>query len=78
MLEVLFAALLVYVGVDYYNDNNWKYVGYHECKQIGTIEPGKAEVHPLTVEEFNNNYILFKQQNDDGSYTVSCVNPKEN
>ena len=76
MSEALFVALLVYVGVDYYNDNNWKYVGYHECKQIGTIEPGKAEVHPLTVEEFNNNYILFKQQNNDGSYTISCVNPK--
>ena len=76
MLEALFAALLVYVGVDHYNDNNWKYVGYHECKQIGTIEPGKAKVRPLRVKEFNNNYILFKQQNDDGSYTVSCVNPK--
>ena len=53
-------------------ENNWQYVGKHECNQVGVVEQTKARVYPAQVEVYKP-YIVFKQQNKDGTYTVSCV-----
>ena len=53
-------------------DNDWKYVGKHECNQVGMVEQTKAKVYAAQVEGYKP-YIVFKQKNKDGTYTVSCV-----
>tara|TARA_R100001143_G_C3352771_1_gene130530 strand:+ start:1821 stop:2072 length:252 start_codon:yes stop_codon:yes gene_type:complete len=73
---VFLFGLLTILSVASYDQSDWKYVGYHECKQIGTVEPGKARVYPLSVDD--NHYILFKQKNHDGTFTVTCVNDVPN
>jgi hypothetical protein len=70
-MTILLGILMV-LTIASYDQSDYKYVGYHECKQIGTVRPGKARVYPLNME--GNHYILYKQKNHDGSYTVTCVN----
>ena len=70
---ILLLALLMIGGVATYDMNDWQYVGKHECKRVGLLEPEKARVYPLKVEGYKP-YILFKQKNKDGSYIVACTN----
>ena len=70
---IILLALLMIGGVATYDMNDWKYVGKHECERIGLLDPEKARVYPLKVDGFKP-YILFKQQNKDGSYSVACTN----
>ena len=53
-------------------EHDWKYVGKHECNQVGIVEQTKARAYAAQVEG-HKPYIIFKQKNKDGSYTVSCV-----
>ena len=76
MIILVVIALSLIVSVDQYHDNQWKYVGYHECNQVGVVEQTKARVYPAEVDGFKP-YILFKQKNEEGSYVVSCVLEKE-
>ena len=76
MIILVVIALSLIVSVDQYHDNQWKYVGYHECNQVGVVEQTKARVYPAEVDGFKP-YILFKQKNEDGGYVVSCVLNKE-
>ena len=69
---VLLLGLALIGGVATYDMNEWKYVGYHECKRIGFLEPEKATVYPAKVTG-EKPYILFKQKNKDGTYTVACI-----
>jgi len=75
-MMMILLALLTVGGVAAYDMNDWDYVGYHQCKQIGVVEPGKARVYPLSVDD--NHYILFKQKNNDNTYTVTCTKDKPN
>ena len=70
VIAVILISLIV--GIDQYHDNEWKYVGHHECNQVGTVVQTNAKVYPAQVEGYKP-YILFKQKNEDGSYVVSCV-----
>ena len=69
---IVIALIMLIISVDQYNDNEWRYVGQHECNQVGVVEQTKARVYPAEVNGFKP-YILFKQRNKDGSYVVSCV-----
>ena len=73
---IVIALIMLIISVDQYNDNEWRYVGQHECNQVGVVEQTKARVCPAEVNGFKP-YILFKQRNKDGSYVVSCVLNKE-
>ena len=73
---IVIALIMLIISVDQYNDNEWRYVGQHECNQVGVVEQTKARVYPAEVKGFKP-YILFKQRNKDGSYVVSCVLNKE-
>ena len=70
---VLLVWLAVIGGVATYDINEWKYVGYHECKRAGYLTPEKVTVYPAQVEG-ESPYILFKQKNLNGTYKVACVN----
>ena len=73
---IVIALIMLIISVDQYNDNEWRYVGQHECNQVDLVEQTKARVYPAEVNGFKP-YILFKQRNKDGSYVVSCVLNKE-
>ena len=70
---VLLVWLAVIGGVATYDINEWKYVGYHECKRVGHLTPEGSTVYPAQVEG-ESPYILFKQKNLNGTYKVACVN----
>ena len=70
---IILLALLMMGSVAAYDMNDWQYVGKQECERVGLLEPEKATVYPLKVDGFKP-YILFKQKNEDGSYTVACTN----
>jgi hypothetical protein len=70
---VLLVWLAVIGGVATYDINEWKYVGYHECKRVGYLTPEKVTVYPAQVKG-ESPYILFKQKNLNGTYKVACVN----
>ena len=53
-------------------EHDWQYVGKHEFNQVGVVEQTKARAYAAQVEGYKP-YIIFKQKNKDGSYTVSCV-----
>lgn len=71
-MMVLLLGLLLIGGVAAYDMNDWKYVGYHECKRIGYLHKEKSTVYPATVDN-KVHYILYKQKNNDGTYTVNCT-----
>tara|TARA_R100000008_G_C3569015_1_gene160890 strand:- start:1208 stop:1435 length:228 start_codon:yes stop_codon:yes gene_type:complete len=65
-------AVIVILTSYQVKDNDWKYVGKHECNQVGMVKQTKAKVYAAQVEGYKP-YIVFKQKNKDGTYTVSCV-----
>ena len=69
---ILLVGLILIGGVATYDTNEWKYVGHHECKRIGLLEPEKSTVYHAQVTG-EKPYILFKQRNKDGTYTVACT-----
>ena len=71
MIGFVLAVIVILTSYEV-KDNEWKYVGKHECNQVGIVEQTKAKVYAAQVEGYKP-YIVFKQQNKDGSYTVSCV-----
>ena len=70
---IILVGLMLMGGVAAYDINEWKYVGHHECKRVGYLTPEGATVYPAQVEG-EKHYILFKQKNLDGTYTVTCTN----
>lgn len=70
---ILLIYLAVVGSVAAYDINEWKYVGHHECKRVGYLTPEGSTVYPAQVEG-EKPYILFKQKNLDGTYTVACTN----
>ena len=69
---IILVGLMLMGGVAAYDMNEWKYVGHHECERIGFLELEKATVYPAQVAG-EKPYILFKQKNKDGTYTVACI-----
>ena len=65
-------AVIAIVAAYEVKENDWKYVGPHDCNQVGVVEQTKARVYPIKVEG-SKPYIIFKQKNKDETYTVSCV-----
>jgi len=59
------------LGMSAYDSYEWRYVGYTECERVGFVEPEKATVYPAH-DKHQKPYILFKQRNKDGTYTVAC------
>ena len=70
-MSITLMIITLMVSAHQYQDN-WQYVGHHECNQVGIVEQTKAKVYHAQVEGYKP-YILFKQKNKDGTYTVSCV-----
>lgn len=69
---ILFLVSSVFMlGMATYDSYEWRYVGYTECKRVGFLEPEKATVYPAH-DKHQKPYILFKQRNKDGTYTVAC------
>ena len=69
---ILLVGLVLIGSVATYDTNEWRYVGHHECKRIGFLTPEKATVYPAQVTG-EKPYILFKQRNKDGTYSVACT-----
>ena len=61
MLIVIVIVLAGIFAVDKTQDYN--YVGYHQCSQIGYVESENVTVYPASVNMGDrvNNYILFKK-----------------
>ena len=70
---IILISLLTMGSFVTYHHLEWKHVGYHECKQVGILEPENATVYPAQVAG-GPPYILFKQKNKNGTYTVGCIN----
>jgi len=61
---MLVVALIVLVGIFTVDKTqDYSYVGYHECSQIGYVESDNVTVYPASVDMGDrvNNYILFKK-----------------
>ena len=61
MLIVVVIVLAGMFAADTAQD--YKYVGYHECSQIGYVVSENVTVYPASVDMGDrvNNYILFKK-----------------
>ena len=73
-MEIVYAIisylLVGVIGATITELDNWRHVGYHECKQIDIVEQTGAKVYPLS--DGDRHYILYKE----GDAEVSCVLPK--
>jgi len=65
-------GLLIVGSIATYHINDWKYIGHHECKRVGYLEPEKSTVYPAIIDS-DKPYILFKQKNKDDSYITGCI-----